>query len=158
MDVLSMCRDKGCSIAFDNNYRPALWDSASTARAAYRRILEITNLAFLTFDDEVLLWGDTNEQQAIERAQGFGINEIVVKRGPDACFVVSNSKREVIAANHVVRVIDTTAAGDSFSAGYLAKRILKGNTVDAAKAGHVLASTVIQYSGAVIANDVMPSI
>lgn len=54
------------------------------------------------------------------------------------------------------KVIDTTAAGDSFSAGYLAVRLTGGSATDAAKRGHLTASTVIQYRGAIIPHDAMP--
>ncbi|MGG5828667.1 PfkB family carbohydrate kinase, partial [Aeromonas salmonicida] len=43
------------------------------------------------------------------------------------------------------QVIDTTAAGDSFSAGYLAKRLANASVNDSAHYAHRLASTVIQH-------------
>lgn len=53
-------------------------------------------------------------------------------------------------------VIDTTAAGDSFSAGYIAAR-LRGDTVIAsAQQAHRLASRVIQYPGAIVPLTAMP--
>ncbi|MNN84079.1 2-dehydro-3-deoxygluconokinase [compost metagenome] len=53
-------------------------------------------------------------------------------------------------AQKVERVVDTTAAGDSFSAAYLASRLKGGSPADAAEAGHRLASRVIQVPGALI--------
>ena len=53
-------------------------------------------------------------------------------------------------------VIDTTAAGDSFSAGYLAVRLTGGTPEAAAQRGHLTASTVIQYRGAIIPREAMP--
>ena len=55
------------------------------------------------------------------------------------------------------KVIDTTAAGDSFSAGYLAVRLTGGSAEEAAKRGHLTASTVIQYRGAIIPREAMPA-
>ncbi|MNY52760.1 2-dehydro-3-deoxygluconokinase [compost metagenome] len=52
--------------------------------------------------------------------------------------------------------MDTTAAGDSFSAGYLAVRLTGGTPAEAAKRGHLTASTVIQYRGAIIPREAMP--
>lgn len=156
--VLAACRERGVKIAFDNNYRPKLWESIESAQENYRKILSLTDIAFLTFDDEVMLYGDNDEEQAIARTLALGVNEIVVKRGADDCFVVTSEERQVIPATKVTKVVDTTAAGDSFSAGYLAKRLLGGNLVESANAGHTLAGTVIQYRGAIIPSDVMPTI
>lgn len=54
------------------------------------------------------------------------------------------------------RVVDTTAAGDSFSAGYLAARLNGGSAQRAAQRGHLLAATVIQHRGAIIPAAMMP--
>lgn len=156
LELLTICRQHGVNIAFDNNYRPALWESVAIARETYAQFLRLTDMAFLTFDDEVMLYGDDNEQQAIERTQGFGVEEIVIKRGADACYVVTATERVEVPALKVSNVVDTTAAGDSFSAGYLAKRLTGGSTTDSAYAGHALASTVIQYRGAIIPHEKMP--
>ncbi|WP_157786930.1 PfkB family carbohydrate kinase [Herbaspirillum rubrisubalbicans] len=45
-------------------------------------------------------------------------------------------------------MVDTTAAGDSFGAVYLSALLLGKSVIDAAAAGHRLASTVTQYPGA----------
>ena len=63
-----------------------------------------------------------------------------------------------VTATRVEKVVDTTAAGDSFSAGYLAKRLQGGTIVESAQAGHLLAGTVIQHKGAIIPKIAMPSI
>ncbi|MEZ9646374.1 sugar kinase [Vibrio sp. 10N.261.52.C2] len=158
MKLLKLCRNEGVKIAFDNNFRPALWHDLDVARSVYQEILSITDIAFLTFDDEVLLWGDNIEQQAIDRTQALGVEEIVVKRGGDDCFVVTKEIFESVSANKIEKIVDTTAAGDSFSAGYLAKRILGGDMTDSASSGHLVAGTVIQHRGAIIPTEVMPTI
>jgi 2-dehydro-3-deoxygluconokinase len=52
--------------------------------------------------------------------------------------------------------VDTTAAGDSFNAGYLAARIGGASPREAAAAGHRLAGAVIMSPGAVIPREAMP--
>lgn len=158
VEQLTLCRKDGVKVAFDNNFRPALWESLDAARDMYASILRLTDIAFLTFDDEVMLYGDSEEQQAIERTQAFGVKEIVVKRGAQECYVVTPNDFIAVPAVKVSNVVDTTAAGDSFSAGYLAKRLTGGSTVDSAVAGHTLAGTVIQHRGAIIPRDAMPLI
>ncbi|BCK33023.1 2-dehydro-3-deoxygluconokinase [Vibrio cholerae] len=158
VELLTLCRKDGVKVAFDDNFRPALWESLDAARDMYASILRLTDIAFLTFDDEVMLYGDSEEQQAIERTQAFGVKEIVVKRGAQECYVVTPNDFIAVPAVKVSNVVDTTAAGDSFSAGYLAKRLTGGSTVDSAVAGHTLAGTVIQHRGAIIPRDAMPLI
>ncbi|MDE1351905.1 sugar kinase [Vibrio aestuarianus] len=158
IEILTLCRKEGVKIAFDNNYRPALWENVETTQAVYEQILRITDIAFLTFDDEQMLYGDTEEQQAIERTQNFGVAEIVVKRGADDCYVIQNGTLVSIPTIPVSTIVDTTAAGDSFSAGYLAKRLTGGTPEQSAVAGHTLAGTVIQHRGAIIPRDAMPII
>ncbi|EGU29483.1 putative 2-dehydro-3-deoxygluconokinase [Vibrio sp. N418] len=158
IELLRNARAKGVSIAFDNNYRPTLWNNKEEAIQAYKQVLALTDIAFLTFDDEQALYGDDLEQQAIERTQALGVQEIVIKRGAEACLVISKQGIDSIAPIPVTNIIDTTAAGDSFSAGYLAKRILGGDMQESAKAGHTLAGTVIQHRGAIISPDLMPMI
>ena len=49
-----------------------------------------------------------------------------------------------------VQPVDTTAAGDSFNAGYLSARLQGKDVESACKAGHALASKVIQFRGAIL--------
>ncbi|WP_434667604.1 sugar kinase [Aeromonas sp. NJAU223] len=149
---LALCRTQGVKIAFDNNYRPRLWESREAAQQAYSALLALTDLAFLTLDDEVALWGDRQISQTLARTQALGVGEIVIKRGAEPCLIAQGDHQcEVLAVSLPrERVIDTTAAGDSFSAGYLASRLAGNAVAIAARHAHRLASTVIQHRGAII--------
>ena len=157
--LLEKTRANGGKVIFDNNYRPRLWASKEETQQVYQQILTHTDIAFLTLDDEDALWGEKPVEEVIQRTQAAGVNEIIIKRGADACLVAI--KGEAVIEVPAVKlpkekVIDTTAAGDSFSAGYLAVRLTGGTPADAAKRGHLTASTVIQYRGAIIPKEAMP--
>ncbi|MGF1680322.1 sugar kinase [Photobacterium minamisatsumaniensis] len=156
--VLEACKQKGSQIVFDNNYRPRLWPNAEVAAKHYQRILTLTDTALLTFDDELMLYGEHSIDDCIARSQQCGVSEIIIKRGADDCLVVTNSGCTSVAATRVNNVVDTTAAGDSFSAGYLAKRLTGGDMQQSALNAHKLAGTVIQYQGAIIPHSAMPNL
>ncbi|MGF1722964.1 sugar kinase [Vibrio kyushuensis] len=155
---LEKFKAKGGQVFFDNNYRPKLWASQSEAISYYVKMLNLTDTALLTFDDEQELYGDVNVEQCIDRTASAGVKEIIIKRGGEDCLVVEGENASYVSPNKVTSIVDTTAAGDSFSAGFLAKRLCGGNARDAAFAGHCVAGTVIQYQGAIIPNEVMPDL
>ena len=158
--LLKQCRANGGKVIFDNNYRPRLWASKEETQQVYQQMLQCTDIAFLTLDDEDALWGEKPVEEVIARTQAAGVSEVVVKRGADSCLVAITGEALVdVPAVKLPKekVVDTTAAGDSFSAGYLSVRLTGGDAAAAAKRGHQTASTVIQHRGAIIPRDAMPA-
>jgi len=151
-DLLGRCKDAGGKVIFDNNYRPQLWNSAEEAAENYKRLLAVTHTGLLTFDDEQEVFGDTCLEECIARTCELGVQEIVIKRGGKECLIVNSEETISVEANTVPKekVVDTNAAGDSFAAGYMSKRLLGASCVDAAKKAHNVAGTVIQHKGAII--------
>jgi 2-dehydro-3-deoxygluconokinase len=154
--ALAACRAQGGSVVFDNNYRPRLWDDAAAARAAYAAALRHSDLALLTLDDEAALYGDADPLAAIHRARACGVSEVVVKRGAASCLVWHDGVLHEIGAERAATVVDTTAAGDSFGAAYVAARLAGRGPEAAARAGHRLAGAVIGVRGAIIPRTAMP--
>jgi 2-dehydro-3-deoxygluconokinase len=149
--VLEMARKNGVRIAFDGNYRPRGWKSdVARARTVFTEALKRVDVAMPTFDDEAVLWGDSSPEATIERLKAFGIGEIVVKNGENGALVSAGGHQELIPVHEVVQPVDTTAAGDSFNAGYMAARLAGENPGDAASAAHKLAAAVIQHRGAIM--------
>jgi len=153
--TLARCRAAGAKVVFDNNYRPRLWESADAAREAYGRVLGHADIALLTLDDEVALYGPGDARDAIARTRTLGVGEVVVKCGGDPAVVWHDGTVHEVAPEPVNDVIDTTAAGDSFGAAYMAARLSGKGPDDAARAGHRLAGTVIRHRGAIIPRDAM---
>lgn len=155
-ELLVAARRNGGRVAFDGNYRPRGWSDAATAKRAFNEILPLVDLALPTLEDEQALFGDADASKCIARLRSLGIGEIVVKRGGLGCLIFANGDSVDVPPANIVEPVDTTAAGDSFNAGYLAARLRGASAVDAARAGHRLAGAVIMSPGAVIPREAMP--
>ncbi|MDP2006271.1 MAG: sugar kinase [Rubrivivax sp.] len=150
-------RARGVPVVFDNNYRPRLWPDLATAQAAFTQFTALASIALMTLDDEQALWGLPDADAALQRTLALPCAEVVVKRGA-ADTLVRLSGAEVLAVPTVAvpRVVDTTAAGDSFAGAYLASRLAGASASAAAAAGNRLAACVVQHRGAVIPLASMP--
>ncbi len=151
---LSDFRARGGKVIFDSNYRPRLWPSAADAQAALLAAMAHTDIALLTLDDEQLLWDEGSVDACEQRYRHCGLQELVLKRGADEVIVITPEGCEVVPVPPVQGVVDTTGAGDTFNAGYMAAR-LKGLTpVEAAKEGIRCAGITIRYRGGVIDREI----
>jgi 2-dehydro-3-deoxygluconokinase len=157
LDFLEGYRASGGKVIYDGNCRPQLWSDIAFAKQTYERIYRLTDIALPTLGDESILFGEETPEQSLLRFRSYGIAEVTLKMGAEGAIVTADAGDKIVKAT-TVNVIDTTAAGDSFNAGYLAARFNGLDVEKAALTGHSLASTVIQYRGAVIPNEMMPAI
>ena len=154
--ALPAYRARGGRVIFDGNYRPRLWNDIDDTRRIYNLMYQSTDIALPTLEDEQALYGELDAPAVIDQLQAAGVSEIVLKMGEQGCTVVSGEMTEHVATTPVP-VVDTTSAGDSFNAGYLAERCRGSSPVEAATSGHRLAGAVIQHRGAIIPASAMPS-
>ncbi|EEX94714.1 hypothetical protein VIOR3934_21111 [Vibrio orientalis CIP 102891 = ATCC 33934] len=156
IEALMAFSQAGGQVIFDNNFRPQLWNTQQ-AQHWYSQLLPIVDIALITEDDDQLVWGV--DESVEQRSARFGCKETVIKRGCEPCKVIWQQGQEFeyayVSAERVANVADTCAAGDSFAAGYLAARLTGQTQAESATLGHQLASTVIQYSGAIIPKSAM---
>jgi 2-dehydro-3-deoxygluconokinase len=153
--IADRVRAGGGRVAFDGNYRPVGWPDADAARAAYDEQLKRVDIALPTLDDEQALFGTARALACADRLHRQGVAEVAIKLGEAGCFLSSAEFTGEIAAEPVDVVVDSTAAGDSFNAAYLAARLLGADPAQAGRLGNRLAARVIAHSGAIIPADAM---
>jgi len=144
-------RARGATVVFDNNYRPRLWASVNDAQACYAEMYALANIALITLDDEMALMGQPDAQAQLCASFALPCAEVVVKRGAASALVREAGAAPIeVPTERVSRVVDTTAAGDSFAGAYIAERLAGVAPALAAAAGNRLAARVVQHHGAVI--------
>ncbi|MEM1174545.1 MAG: sugar kinase [Pseudomonadota bacterium] len=153
LDVAKRCEGK---VAFDGNYRPYGWQSPAAARVYMESVGEIASAVLPTSEDDDKLFGSAEPVDHARRWRGYGVDTVVVKNGPDGAWVLDGSSDAQHAdVEQTIRPIDTTGAGDSFNAAFLAAWLNGQSAFDAAAAGNRLAGQVIQHRGALIPTSAM---
>ncbi len=169
-ELMARLRAAGGRVVFDNNHRPRLWPDPAAARAAYEAAFAQADTVLLTLDDHQA-WlarsqgsnSPVGEAEALAHAAALPVAELVVKRGGQptlwrlarAGSPGAAAPWQAVPAEAVAQVVDTTAAGDSFAAAYLARRLAGGDVAEAVACGNRLAARVIQHRGAVIPREAM---
>lgn len=149
-ELLRQFRDKGGKVAFDDNYRPSGWNSADLARQEFRRQLALSDIVLASLDDERALHGVAGLEAAASLIHEAGSPIVLVKDGARGCVISSASGRDMIPAAAADRVVDTTAAGDSFNAGFLSALLGGATLPGAARLGHACAAIVVGHRGAIV--------
>ena len=143
-------RARGGRVAFDSNYRPRLWPDVATARREVAAFWGLTDIALPSLDDEMALFGDRDAAAVAARLGALGVRRGALKRGAAGPLPLGpcGALPDFAPAK---RVVDTTAAGDSFDGAYLAAAMRGAPEAACLAAGHALAAEVIGHPGAIMA-------
>jgi 2-dehydro-3-deoxygluconokinase len=148
-EAIARFRSRGGRLAFDSNYRPVLWPDLATARAEMTRFIGLTDIGFPSQDDEAALFGDAGTGAILDRYARAGVQQGALKCGAAGAMALDGSGRRRPASSGV-RVVDTTAAGDSFDAGFLAALDRGADLALCLEEAAALAERVVAVRGAIL--------
>ena len=153
--ALRRAREKGARFAFDTNFRARGWPDLDVARAVFQEAFATADIVLASTEDLLPLYPAMTSEALLARVPGA---EVVLKLSEPAIILRLEGSPYPIKAKPVeAPVVDTTAAGDSFAAAYLAARLVGADPLEAARAGHRLAGVVVCHPGAIIPRAAMPS-
>jgi len=153
--ALRSARKHGARFAFDTNFRARGWPDLDVARAAYRDAFEAADIVLASTEDLLPLYPGESNNGLLARIPAA---EVVLKLSePASVLRFDGVFHETKAEPMTTPVVDTTAAGDSFAAAYIAARLTGAEPVEAACAGHRLAGVVVCHPGAIIPRSAMPA-
>jgi 2-dehydro-3-deoxygluconokinase len=153
--ALRQARAKGTRVAFDTNFRARGWPDLDVARKVFHEAFEAADIVLASTEDLLPLYPGESHDSLMARVPG---KEVVLKLAEPKSIVRFEGAGHEITADPVTKpVIDTTAAGDSFAAAYIAARLGGTDPVQSARAGHRLAGVVVCYPGAIIPRSAMPA-
>jgi 2-dehydro-3-deoxygluconokinase len=153
--ALKRARGSGARFAFDTNFRARGWPDLDIARSVFRQAFEIVDIVLASTEDLLPLYPGESHEALLARIPG---GEVVLKLSEPASILrIAGTSHRIKAEPVTAPVVDTTAAGDSFAAAYVAARLAGADPIDAARAGHRLAGIVVCHPGAIIPKAAMPA-
>ena len=150
LSALRAGRAAGKTIAFDPNLRPRLWEDTTTMLNVTMAGADVSDIVLPSFEDEAAWFKDSDPKATAERYQSAGATTVVVKNGAEAIYYCSPDGDGTATVPALAKVVDTTAAGDSFNAGLLAGLNNGVPLAQSIAAACQLSGQVVQARGALV--------
>lgn len=151
----------GRIVMFDVNHRAHLWLSHAPhvdVQNVVKQAVATASIVKVGHDEAQDIYGCNEPTDTVEMFSGFGDAALVVTDGAGRIVLHANGETNDVLFDVVVDVVDSTAAGDSFSAGFLAAQLGGASLRASAYAGQKLAARVIQFPGAIIPSAQSPKL
>ena len=148
--LLAALRGRVGRIAFDPNVRPRLWPDLATAAAVVEGAAALSDIVLPSMQDGELLWGERDPARQLVRWRALGAAEAALTLAADGAVLSWGAETARLSAAPAARVVDTSGAGDSFNAAYLAARLRGDRPLVAAEHALRLAAQVVGAPGAIL--------
>ncbi len=146
-EAVKVAHEKGMKVCLDL----ASYNVVEAERDFFAQLLTQTDFVFAN-EEEAQAFTGCAPEAALEHLAGL-CGTAIVKTGKDGALAQHGNLKATAAALPVAQVLDTTAAGDFFAAGFLYGDATGMSLENCIKTGNLLASEVIQVVGTQLAEN-----
>lgn len=124
----------------DQNVYPIDW-------ASKKKLLPFVSILKANETEMEMLTGEKDVKKAAMLLADMGVSEVVITLGSKGSVIFSEGVFYTVPAYPPGAVVDATGCGDTYMAGYLAKRVQQAPIQEAGEFGAAMATFKIQSSG-----------
>jgi Sugar kinases, ribokinase family len=152
--IAEYASSEGITVSYDPTYREDIWLSVEDALRAYERSLSYANVVSLSMDEAEAIYGTSDYRRVAEKilAKHPNVSTVAVRLGGRGAYVRTREGREAFKEAFRVKVVDTTGAGDAWTAAFLVSHVLEGMDLeDSVTFANAVAAIVCTRYGAIAA-------
>ncbi len=123
--ILELARSRGATTSLDTGWDPSDWSEETIE--AIKTTLQFVDIFFPNANEVKALTGERSPRKGAKILLDAGAPTLVVKLGSKGCLLATKRDQHLVPG-FKVKVVDTTAAGDAFDAGF-AISMLSGATM-----------------------------
>lgn len=142
-ELLSQARERGIVTSMD-----VTWDSRGRWLETIDTALPHLDYFLPSMNEARMICGTAKPEKAADFLLARGVRRVCIKLGPEGCLIADGDGRERVAGFAVKKVVDTTGAGDSFVAGFLAGYVRGWSFRECARMGNAAGALAVQNVGA----------
>lgn len=147
VDLAHRAAQRGITVSFDPNYRPALWKSARAARNAHLPVLPYVDWYMCGLEEGHLLFRTTTERELGNVVQDAGASNLAVRVGERGAVVRDGEHLVTVPPLKLETVLDEVGAGDGFAAGFTYGLLQGWEPLRCARAGNLIAAAALRGTG-----------
>lgn len=126
--LLKLAQSRGATTSLDVGWDPCGWSDETINQV--RDTLQFVDVFFPNAEEIKALTGEHNPRKGATKLIESGAPTLVAKLGAKGCLLATKQDQQLVPGFEV-EVVDTTAAGDAFDAGFVAS-MLSGATMERA--------------------------
>jgi ribokinase len=140
--ILEVVHDRGGWVSLDVGMEPS--------KEIPRKIMQVAkevDLLFVSGEEAAVLTGLRDPRASFRRFQNAGVREVVMKLGRHGCLILEEGVIRRVPS-FTVRAVDSTGAGDAFTAAFLQARLRGWPIAEAALAANTAGAVAVGVIGA----------
>lgn len=137
VQLLKLAQSRGATTSLDTGWDPHGW--SDEAIDTVLDALRFVDVFFPNTDEVKALTKERSPRKGAEKLLGAGAPTLVVKMGAKGCLLATKQDQQMVVGFDI-KVVDTTAAGDAFDAGFAASMISGATMVRAAVFANAVAA------------------